>query len=147
MDKFVIKTKRKCEDIRVPTEKRRKHNESQTERGDQGENNQETIVATTNEIVFRTLKGENLNCEYCRFLSRSDADNLLKECESTLSYNTGDLAKVHIYGKWLDIPRQQVQSWIRELLTWSSYSITSKVPSPAPPHHLMSQVSLLSGTN
>ena len=35
----------------------------------------------------------------------------------------------------------------RELLTWSSYSITSKVPSPAPPHHLMSQVSLLFGTN
>ena len=36
---------------------------------------------------------------------------------------------------------------IRELLTWSSYSITSKVPSPATPHHLMSQVSLLFGTN
>ena len=35
----------------------------------------------------------------------------------------------------------------RELLTWSSYSITSKVPSPAPPHHLMSQVTLLFGTN
>ena len=106
MDKFVVKTKRKCEDTRLSTGKRRKSNEAHTERDDQSENNQ---VETKIDIVFRTLKGENLNCEYCRFLSRSDADNLLKECESTLSYNTGDLAKVHIYGKWLDIPRQQVR--------------------------------------
>ena len=107
MDKYIVKTKRKCDSDEESSVKRCKNKDSPAE-DYQSEIKQQTIISSTNEIVFRTIQGENLNCDYCRFLSRPEADDLLKECERTLTYNTGDLAKVHIYGKWLDIPRQQV---------------------------------------
>ena len=59
-------------------------------------------------VVWRELRAENLNCDYCRLYSKSEADDLLRECEKNLTYNTGELTKVFIFGKWQDIPRQQV---------------------------------------
>lgn len=103
MDKYVIRTKRKSEQKEESPVKRNKTDSDSiiTERH---------ITAAGTRIEWREIRNENLNCDYCRFLSRSEADSLLKECENSLTYNTGDLAKVHIYGKWLDIPRQQVNA-------------------------------------
>ena len=114
-----MKTKRKCEYMEETIIKRCKNKESPVEENDQTDSEQETTITNTklNETVWRNIRGENLNCDYCRFLSRSEADRLLKECESTLTYNTGDLAKVHIYGKWLDIPRQQASIIFESMTT------------------------------
>ncbi|KAK3611702.1 hypothetical protein CHS0354_034369 [Potamilus streckersoni] len=60
------------------------------------------------EIVWREIRAENLNCDYTRLFSITEADDLLAKSERTLTYNTGHLAKVNIFGKWQDIPRKQV---------------------------------------
>ena len=111
MDKFVIRTKRKCE----PTEESDRK-KMEAENGSMildSTTQTETSEADTAldlpklKLKWREIRGENLNCDYCRFLSKSKADDLLRKCEDTLTYNTGDLAKVHIYGKWLDMPYRE----------------------------------------
>ena len=61
----------------------------------------------TRDIVWREIRAENLKCDYCLF-TQMEADQLLRECDSKLTYNSGDLSKVFIFGKWQSIPRQQV---------------------------------------
>ena len=59
-------------------------------------------------VNWTEIRAENLDCDYCRLYSEEEADGLLAECDAKLTYNTGDLTKVFIFGKWQDIPRQQV---------------------------------------
>ena len=59
-------------------------------------------------IKMKHIKSENLNCDYCQLYKRSEADDLLRRCESELEYNSGKLAQIQIFGKWIDIPRKQV---------------------------------------
>ncbi len=59
-------------------------------------------------IEMKHIKSENLNCDYCQLYKRSEADALLQRCESQLEYNSGKLAQIQIFGKWIDIPRKQI---------------------------------------
>ena len=109
MDKYLVKTKRKHEITNEEDRKRVRTREEPLEKQAQiSVTEKDKLPKADSEIVWRKLHGENLNCNYCRLLSKSEADSLLRECEETLTYNTGDLAKVNIFGRWLDIPRQQV---------------------------------------
>ncbi|XP_071501292.1 DNA oxidative demethylase ALKBH2-like [Diadema antillarum] len=56
----------------------------------------------------RKISGENLNCDYMKVYLRNEADDLLQQCEESLAYFTGDLARIQVYGKWHDIRRKQV---------------------------------------
>lgn len=58
--------------------------------------------------IKKKIDGENLDCDYTRLYSRKEADALLKRCEESLEYFTGDLTRIKVYGKWHDIPRKQV---------------------------------------
>ncbi|XP_078596750.1 DNA oxidative demethylase ALKBH2-like [Branchiostoma floridae x Branchiostoma japonicum] len=59
-------------------------------------------------LKWRNLRGENFSCDYAMLYSPSAARTLLKACEEELIYNTGDLAKVQIFGQFHNIPRKQV---------------------------------------
>ena len=52
---------------------------------------------------------KNLNCCYGMMYSRSEADLLLAESEATFKYMSREQSKVRVYGKWREIPRQQVR--------------------------------------
>ena len=69
---------------------------------------QSTKIEVQKCLKWQKLQAENLSCDYVILYSKKEADNLLQLCEKELIYNTGDLAKVQIFGKWLDIPRKQV---------------------------------------
>lgn len=57
----------------------------------------------------RDLRGENFHCDYfSHFMPRSEADKLLSDCEGSLTYFTGELATVKLYGRSIPIPRKQV---------------------------------------
>lgn len=60
------------------------------------------------QLNWRKISAEDLDLDYTMLLSRSVADQLLQHLESELEYFNGDLARVHVYGKWHPIPRQQV---------------------------------------
>ena len=59
-------------------------------------------------LSWRKIRGENLNCDYCRLLSKDQADELLQTCEKSITFNTGRMAQVQMFGQWRDIPRKQV---------------------------------------
>lgn len=42
------------------------------------------------------------------FLNRTEARDAFICLENEVKYFTGDLAKVRVFGKWHDLPRQQV---------------------------------------
>ncbi|KAL4223357.1 Alpha-ketoglutarate-dependent dioxygenase alkB 2 [Mactra antiquata] len=106
MDKFVIR-KRSHDDEGIDHKPKRKCSETLKD-----ENGDKEDCAISNFVVkspaWRHLKGQNLNCDYCVFFSKSCADEIFKECEKLLTYNEGQLAKVNLFGKWHDIPRKQV---------------------------------------
>lgn len=63
------------------------------------------------EVRRRVFRAENLHCDYFNhFYSREEAKTLMRDCEESLEYFTGDLAIVKLYGKTIPIPRKQVRS-------------------------------------
>ncbi|GFR96800.1 DNA oxidative demethylase ALKBH2, partial [Elysia marginata] len=66
-----------------------------------------TVRADCPSMKWRVIKGENLKLRYSLLYSKAEARGLLTRCEEELSYNTGNLAKVKIFGKLIDIPRKQ----------------------------------------
>ena len=59
-------------------------------------------------LKWSQMRAENLNCDYCIFYQRKEANDLMAVLEDSLEYNTGDLAKIRVFGKWHDTPRKQV---------------------------------------
>jgi alpha-ketoglutarate-dependent dioxygenase alkB family protein 2 len=60
------------------------------------------------QLKWKKISAEDLDLDYTMLLLQSVANQLLKCLESELEYFKGDLARVHVYGKWHAIPRQQV---------------------------------------
>lgn len=89
MDAFVQRKKRKRDDSEKDSEEIYK-------------------LAKLNNLKWRKLSGENLDCDYTVLYNKKEADELLIKCSELLEYNTGQLAKVKVFGKWHDIPRKQV---------------------------------------
>ncbi|KAH3888834.1 DNA oxidative demethylase ALKBH2-like [Dreissena polymorpha] len=104
MDKFVVR-KRKNESDSSQNNKKTK-SQSSAEITEQKSLN--VIFLVNEQLEWREIRRENLNCDYCVLFGKKNADRILEECERCLSYNEGQLAKVQIYGKWHDIPRKQV---------------------------------------
>jgi alpha-ketoglutarate-dependent dioxygenase alkB family protein 2 len=61
------------------------------------------------QLKWKKVSAEDLDLDYTNLLPPSLANQLLRHLESELEYFSGDLARVHVYGKWHPIPRQQVQ--------------------------------------
>lgn len=58
---------------------------------------------------WESIKNENLDLSYMSsFLTRPEARDVFDRLENEVKYFTGDLAKVRVFGKWHDLPRQQV---------------------------------------
>jgi len=100
MDKFVIRKRKTSDEIR--------DNAKHRKTTDNCISDVDIKSFVRKDLTFQKISGENLSCDYGVFLSKDGADRLLAECERTLTYNEGQLAKVQIFGKWHDIPRKQV---------------------------------------
>ena len=59
-------------------------------------------------VKWKVIRAENLACDIVTMYNKPKADELLDECERILSYNTGQLTKIRVFGKWHSIPRKQV---------------------------------------
>ncbi|KAF2878710.1 hypothetical protein ILUMI_27462 [Ignelater luminosus] len=51
---------------------------------------------------------EGLDVDYAQLLPRNIACELMTQLETNIEYYSGDLTKVKVFGKWHQIPRQQV---------------------------------------
>ncbi|XP_045785797.1 DNA oxidative demethylase ALKBH2-like [Maniola jurtina] len=61
-----------------------------------------------NSVIWKSTRNEGLDIEYALPIPRAIADAVLQELEETLTYFTGDLATVKVFGKVHPLPRQQV---------------------------------------
>ncbi|KAK7869079.1 hypothetical protein R5R35_000798 [Gryllus longicercus] len=88
-------------------------------------------MAAREPLQWRKLAAEGLDCDYCLLLPRAQADALFRRLEDELEYFKGDLTRIFVYGKWHDIPRQQV-SFGDEGLSYK-FSGTTVPARPWPP--------------
>ena len=67
-----------------------------------------TQIHTQAAPQWKKIQAENLDLDYCILLSKEESGKLFQKCEEELEYNTGRIAQVQLFGKWIDIPRKQV---------------------------------------
>lgn len=72
-----------------------------------------TLDKVDSPLTWHKIRAQNLDLDYVRLYKRSEADDILRALEETVTYNTGQQAQVLMFGKWVDIPRKQVK-----LRTW-----------------------------
>ncbi|XP_013383204.1 DNA oxidative demethylase ALKBH2 isoform X1 [Lingula anatina] len=121
MDNFVHKRKRSTEDQESIGKKRNSMSSGGTLENGTAKNPTRSL----------NIKAENLDLEYHILFSKREADDLFQRCEKELIYNTGQLAQVKIFGKWLDIPRKQVAHGDEGLAyTFSNNTIPAKPWTP-----------------
>ncbi|XP_073972223.1 DNA oxidative demethylase ALKBH2-like [Rhodnius prolixus] len=66
-------------------------------------------MSAEREIRWVDFTGEQLQMRYSpNFLKKEVADKLFDTLENEVQYFSGDLTKIRVFGKWRDIPRQQV---------------------------------------
>ena len=59
-------------------------------------------------VKWTHINKNDLNISYAIILDQKQCNNIFERLESELEYFTGDLARVKVFGKYHDIPRQQV---------------------------------------
>ena len=99
LDKFVVRRKRK----RTETD----NENDEEELKPKVEKLLEKRGTGTSSLNWRRITAENLELDYVRLFTKAEADDILHKLEETVVYNTGRLAKVQMFGKWIDIPRKQ----------------------------------------
>ena len=57
---------------------------------------------------YHKIIKENLELDYFILYNNTKANKIFNELEKNVTYYTGDLARVKVYGKWHKIPRKQV---------------------------------------
>ncbi|XP_026329076.1 DNA oxidative demethylase ALKBH2-like isoform X2 [Hyposmocoma kahamanoa] len=83
-------------------------------------------------ISWKSIKQEGLDLDYTVAIPKAVASTLYQELESTLEYFTGHLAKIKVFGKIYDLPRQQV-AYGDPGITYTYSGITiPALPWPAP---------------
>ena len=66
--------------------------------------------------MWQKIRAENLDCDYVKVFGKREADKLFQDLNSTLTYFTGELAQIKIYGKRYEIPRKQVR--LKKFKNW-----------------------------
>jgi len=111
MDKFVTRKRRSGEALASDTvdiEKKRSKTESSDDIIQSRTVISNNVIKNSKTVTFSKLSSENLDCDYGLIFTRDEARKLFLECERDISYFTGQLSKVFVFGKWHDIPRKQV---------------------------------------
>ena len=101
MDKFVTR-KRKSDAACVTDDVNENGKRIKAKSNDETQKTQKVVT-------FSKLSAKNLDCDYGLIFTRDQARELFLECEREISYFTGQLSKVFVFGQWHDIPRKQVR--------------------------------------
>ncbi|NWS39606.1 ALKB2 demethylase, partial [Probosciger aterrimus] len=76
---------------------------------------------------WQEIRAEGLRCDYRLLFGKAEADEILQQLEEQVEYFEGEMTKVHVFGKWHDIPRKQVTYGDPELTyTYSGVTFSPK---------------------
>ncbi|XP_070806828.1 DNA oxidative demethylase ALKBH2 [Pituophis catenifer annectens] len=59
-------------------------------------------------MPWKKIRAEGLICDYTILYGRAQADEIFQQLEKEVEYFEGEFTKLHIFGKWHEIPRKQV---------------------------------------
>ena len=57
------------------------------------------------DLQWKKITAENLNLDYVKLFTKTEADALFQEAEKVIRYNSN--SKVFVHGKWYKVPRKQ----------------------------------------
>ncbi|NXW16321.1 ALKB2 demethylase, partial [Circaetus pectoralis] len=76
---------------------------------------------------WQEIRAEGLSCDYRLLFGKAEADEIFQQLEEEVEYFEGDMTKLHVFGKWHDIPRKQVTYGDPELTyTYSGVTFSPK---------------------
>ena len=122
MDKFLTRRKRKLDaenenesnqEKIVKVSKKEKHCHSDSTKRKSLESKQCPLL--------KKLKADGLNCDYYQLYTKKEADEIFRQCEEQLVFNTGKESQVQVFGKWHEIRRKEVSP----VLKWVHFSLKS----------------------
>ncbi|XP_074700789.1 DNA oxidative demethylase ALKBH2 isoform X2 [Strix aluco] len=58
--------------------------------------------------LWQEIRAEGLSCDYRLLFSKAEADEIFQQLEEEVEYFEGEMTKLHVFGKWHDIPRRQI---------------------------------------
>ncbi|XP_071428164.1 DNA oxidative demethylase ALKBH2 [Pithys albifrons albifrons] len=56
----------------------------------------------------RQIRAEGLHCDYRILFAKAEADEIFQQLEKEVQYFEDDQTKLHVFGRWHNIPRKQV---------------------------------------
>ncbi|XP_040207807.1 DNA oxidative demethylase ALKBH2 [Rana temporaria] len=124
MDKFVVK--------KAPCSRKRGHMEECSEPSDPGSSEKGLVKKNKNDVsdslleqcyAWKRIRAANLSCDYTIFFTKIEANEIFQQLEQEIVYFSGNLSKVHVFGKWHTVPRKQV-TYGDEGLTYTFSGIT-----------------------
>ncbi|KAM6317958.1 DNA oxidative demethylase ALKBH2 [Podargus strigoides] len=76
---------------------------------------------------WREIRAEGLDCDYRLLFGKAEADEIFQQLEEEVEYFEGEMTRLHVFGKWHDIPRKQVTYGDPELTyTYSGITFSPK---------------------
>ncbi|XP_064322070.1 DNA oxidative demethylase ALKBH2 isoform X2 [Phalacrocorax carbo] len=57
---------------------------------------------------WQEIRAEGLSCDYRLLFGKAEADEIFQRLEEEVEYFEGKMTKLHVFGKWHDIPRKQI---------------------------------------
>ncbi|XP_030316771.1 DNA oxidative demethylase ALKBH2 isoform X3 [Calypte anna] len=60
---------------------------------------------------WQEIRAPGLDCDYRMLFGKAEADEIFRQLEEQVEYFEGEMTKLHVFGKWHDIPRKQIQRW------------------------------------
>ncbi|XP_061458441.1 DNA oxidative demethylase ALKBH2 isoform X2 [Rhineura floridana] len=96
-------------------------------------------------VPWKQIWAEGLDCDYTILFGKAEADGIFQELEKEVEYFEGERTKLHIFGKWHNIPRKHV-TYGDASLTYT-YSGVTFSPKPWIPvlDHIRDQIRLTTG--
>ena len=68
----------------------------------------ETRIERTRSPLLKKLTDEGLDCDYYRLYTYQQADEILRQCEEQLVFNSGREAQVRVFGKWHETEKSTI---------------------------------------
>ena len=109
MDTFLTRQKRKL-DMENENDSSRKKivKMSRKEKDCHSDSTKRNCIGGKQFPLLKKLKADGLDCDYYRLYTKTEADEIFRQCEEQLVFNTGKESQVQVFGKWHEIRRKQV---------------------------------------
>ncbi|XP_058014879.1 DNA oxidative demethylase ALKBH2 [Ahaetulla prasina] len=108
MEKFLIPAVPGPTPEKAPGPRATEEEEEGADSAQQGSPKEQERMSPLPGMPWKKIRAEGLICDYTTLYGRAQADEIFQQLEKEVEYLEGEFTKLHIFGKWHEIPRKQV---------------------------------------